>query len=232
MKFKIILLISFFMFTCTRVGFAQNTGLLYDPEPPADSGYVRIFTPIGDIPEVSVSIDSRLRLPQIKSAHVSDYLVVKAGKHTLSLQSLSKSKPAEINLPFSVNQGEAITVALKSYQPKEDPIFFVDKKGSNKLKSMLSVYQLGHKTEQLDILSSNGKTKVFSNMAYGSVTALQVNPIKIDLMVSKSNDTKSLSDIHLEMTQGSAYSVFIIPDTGKIIKTQVIENKIEKFSRN
>lgn len=220
------------MFLCAKAGFAQTSGLLYDPEPPADSGYVRVFVPTGDIQEMSVSIDGQLRLPQIKSAHVSDYLVVKAGKHTLSLHSLSKSKPAEINVSFSVIQGEAMTVAFKSYQPKESPIFFVDKKGTNKLKSMLAVYQLGHKTENLDIITSNGKTKVFSNMAYGSMNALQVNPIKIELKVSVSSDNKSLAQFPLEMTQGSAYSVFIIPDSGKIITTQVIINKIEKFIGN
>lgn len=218
--------LTFFFYSIVQ---AQSTGLLYDPEPPVDSAYVRVLVPADNNSKMAVHVDGKVRVPSVTAGQVSDYMVVESGKHTLSLHSPGKAQAA-LMMSLDVTQGAALTVAFTSSQPASKPVVFEDKKGTNKLKSMLSVYQLALQNTAMDITTSNGKTKVFTGMAYGTVNAIQVNPIKVELKASKTGETSALALATLDMTQGAAYSIFLLPKSGTNVSSYVIQNKIERYT--
>ena len=80
LKFALVLLLAF----PNSFVWAQPAGLLYDPEPPVDSAYVRIVlaSPTG---VVDVLVDGRVRIQKLATGQASEYLVLAAGKHTIAL---------------------------------------------------------------------------------------------------------------------------------------------------
>lgn len=203
---------------------AQPTGLLYDPEPPVDSGYVRVMV-AADMPKVSVVVDEKVRVPSLAKDQVSDYMVMGAGMHQMVLMAAKKTVAT---VPLDVVRGSAVTVIFTS--PEASPHVFVDKTSTNKLKAMLSVYQLASQKEPLDILTGDGATKVFSSLAYGKSGAMQVNPISVDLIATKSGAKTPLTSASLSMVQGGAYSIFLLPTKGEKIAAIQVQNKIERYT--
>ncbi|TXT36850.1 MAG: hypothetical protein FD135_4004 [Comamonadaceae bacterium] len=175
------------------------------------------------------SVDGKERVKALAPGQVSDYLVLEAGQHTLSLQAAGKTQAA-VSAQVTAPRGGAMTVAFISVKGSASPVIFEDKKGNNKLKSMLSVYQLALPETPVDISTSNGKTKVFSGLAYASLNAIQVNPIKVELKASKTGDSETLATASLDMIQGSAYSVFLLPKTGSGIHSYTTQNKVERYT--
>ena len=203
---------------------AQPTGLLYDPEPPPDSGYVRVMS-LASAPKVAVAVNGKPRIPSLLKHQVSEYLVVPAGKHQIDLSAAGK---VIASVGVDVGRSSATTVVLSSGSTPAH--VFVDKTGTNKLKSMLSVYHLAEKHETLDVTTGDGTTKVFSNLAYGTVGALQVNPITVDLIAVKPGTSTALARAPLSMTQGGAYSVFLLPALNPSVTAVVTQNKIERYT--
>jgi hypothetical protein len=207
---------------------AQTNGRLYDPEPPADSAYIRIVL-AGDMLKVAVSIDGKLRIPSVSTNQASDYLVIPAGRHLIELQTPGKLNKL-VSMPLEVIQGRAITLVFTSSQMTEPPIVLEDKTGSNKLKAMLSVYQLASKQKALDVTTSDGKTKVFSNLEYGKSAALAVNPISTELQIQYHNEAAILGKTSISMSQGNSYSIVLFAEkTGKV-KSVVVQNKVERYT--
>lgn len=203
---------------------AQPTGLLYDPEPPVDSGYVRVMM-AADIPKVSVVVDGKIRVPSLDKNQISDYMVMGVGKHRIEMLSVGRTAAS---IELDVVRASVMTLVFTSAAAA--PQVFVDKISTNKLKAMLSVYQLASKDEPLDILTSDGTTKVFSSLAYGKLGAMQVNPISVTLIAAKLGDKTSLANASLVMTQGGAYSVFLLPTKSDKIVAVVVQNKIERYT--
>ena len=102
----------------------------------------------------------------------------------------------------------------------------------NKLKAVLSAYNLDSRAGNLDVVTADGNTKVFANLAFGSSNALLVNPISVQLIATKvGGGSESLvpGAANLTMTQGGAYSVFFVPDaTGKLVARSV-QSKTERY---
>src|SRR6185503_15245766 len=63
---------------------ADANGLLYDPQPPANSAYVRVVN-VAPGSAMDVSVDGRARLRGIAPGEASDYLVLPAGKRALAI---------------------------------------------------------------------------------------------------------------------------------------------------
>lgn len=204
--------------------YAQPTGLLYDPEPPVDSGYVRVMV-ASEIPKVSVFVDEKVRVASLTKDQVSDYLVVDAGNHQIALVA---GKKTVATASIDVTRGSAVTVVFTS--PDTVPHVFVDKASTNKLKAMLSVYQLASQNEPLDVLTGDGATKVFSSLAYGKSGAMQVNPISVALIATKTGAKTSLGGATLTMTQGGAYSIFLLPTKSEKVVAIQVQNKIERYT--
>lgn len=203
---------------------AQQPGLLYDPEPPVDSGYVRIML-TADAPKVSVVVDNKLRVSSLVNGRVSDYMVISSGSHQIDLLTAGK-KVASVQL--DVIQGTSVTVAFTSLTSL--PKVIVDKTSTNRLKAMLSIYHLADKAGTLDILTIDGATKVFSGLEFGKVGAIQVNPISVELIATSFGGKEPLVNTSLVMTQGGAYSVFLLSGKGNKLMAIVERNKIERYS--
>ena len=216
------------MFFLNSFVMAQPAGLLYDPEPPVDSAYVRVVLASRE-GVVDVMVDGRLRIQKLASGDASEYMVLAAGKHTIAVHATGKST-AYFSTAFDVVRGRAITLAFTALRADTVPIVFEDKPNSNKLKALLAVYNLDSKTGGLDVLTADGNTKVFSGVAYGTSAALAVNPISIDLIAAKIGDKVPLARTSLAMTQGGTYSILLLAGDGGKLVARAVQNKIERYT--
>ena len=207
---------------------AQSTGLLYDPEPPADSAYVRVIHAARG-GAIDIWVDGRSHTLKLGFGDASDFMVLTAGKHTLALHPAGKQL-AHLTTTLDVIRGQATTLAFTALQADSKPILFEDKANSNKLKALLSVYHLAGKVEGLDVLTMDGNTKVFSSVAYGTSASIQVNPITIDLMAAKVGDKAPQARTSLAMSPGGTYSVLLLPGEGGKLLARSLQNKIERYT--
>lgn len=221
-----VLMLVGFCFTA----FAQPAGLLYDPEPPADSAYVRAIHASSD-GDVDVMVDGRVRVKKLAAGDASDYMVLSAGRHIVAVHSAGKSV-ALLTMSLEVVRGRAMTVAFTSLKTDAAPVIFEDKANSNKLKALLTVYHLESKVGSLDVFTADGATKVFNGLAYGMPASIQVNPIAIDLIAVKSGDKESLTKTTLVMNQGGTYSVLLLPGVRGKLTSRAFLNKTERFTGN
>lgn len=208
---------------CAQIGAAYAEELLYDPEPPADSAYVRVIRASGD-GATSLSVDGDVRVARLEAGSASDYMVLSAGKHILTMKS-SDYKNSERSTTLDVLAGRAITVA---YTDASQPLFFEDKANANKLKSVLAAYQLSGQKFPVDIRSEDGKVSVFKQLTPDSMHALMVNPIKINLAAF--NEAKLLAKMTVDMKPGGTYSLLLFPGKHGAVTAQVIQNKVERYT--
>lgn len=207
---------------------AQPAGLLYDPEPPVDSAYVRIVLAARE-GAVDVVVDGRKRIQKLDFGEASEYMVLPAGKHTIAVHPAGKPV-AHFSTAFDVVKGRAMTLAFTTLKADTVPVVFEDKANSNKLKALLAVYNLDVKAGSLDILTADGNTKVFSAIAYGTSVFLPVNPISIDLIAVKTGEKTPQTRASLAMTQGGTYSVLLLPGDGGKLVARATQNKIERYT--
>ncbi len=212
--------------TVSGLAFAQ-TAALYDPQPPADSAYVRVL--VGNATgNIDVAVDGKPRVTNLPVGEPSDYLVLSAGKHKLTVQ--TKGKPVSADISLDVVAGRATTVAWAELQNEAKPVLFEDKANGNKLKAVLAVYNLHAKLGAIDILSADGSTRVFSKVAANASASMAVNPLTIDLMATKPDDKTALGTVAMAMGQGASYSIVVTAgDAGKpVVKS--FTNKVERYT--
>ncbi|NDP48475.1 MAG: DUF4397 domain-containing protein [Sulfuriferula multivorans] len=215
------------LFCCTSA-VAQGSGRLYDPEPPMDSGYLRIIVAHPGGP-VDIAVDGQSRVQKLAAQQPSDYLVIGEGLHTITLNTRAKGA-APISKAFTMERGKAVTLAFTSLHADASPFMFEDKGNTNKLKAILTAYNLSAKAGAIDVIAASGKTKVFGGLAYGTSASLQVNPITVDLMASPNDGKSADAKFRVEMTQGGTYSILLLPgDAGKLT-ARVIQNKTERYA--
>lgn len=202
---------------------AQMTGRLYDPMPPNNSAYLRVLD-IAPGQAVSVLVDGKVHLKSLAAKTVSDYLVVPAGKHRIQLQIAGKSHG---NVEMDLAEKNAYTVVFPSV--KGPAWTFTDRTSTNKLKSMLAVYNVAPSVGPVDVKTADGKTKVFTALEAGKPAILEVNPISVNLAVFTSGAVTSSGKASLHMERGSAYSVFILPAANGI-EILNVQNHRERYT--
>jgi alginate O-acetyltransferase complex protein AlgF len=210
---------------------AQPAGLLYDPEPPADSAYVRVLVVNTDVP-FDIVIDGKPKALKIGAGEVSDYMVLTAGKHTIALHAASKSTVLMSHI-LDVVPGKAMTVAFSSSKSGIAPAIFEDKANTNKLKSLVAAYHLDGKSGPLNVMTADGGTKVFSNLGYGTSNSIQVNPISVELIAAKSIDATVAANAprtKLAMAAGANYSVFLMPNEKGTLTAKSVQNRTERYT--
>jgi alginate O-acetyltransferase complex protein AlgF len=210
---------------------AQPAGQLYDPEPPADSAYVRLLVVQHDA-AIELLVDGRARAAKLTAGEVSDYMVLTAGKHTLTLKSMGKS-PVTLTHSIDVVSGRAMTLAFSGLKADVKPTLFEDKANTNKLKSLIAAYHLDGKAGAVNVVTADGATKVFSNLAYGTSNAIQVNPISVELVAAKVGDQTppgGALKAALSMTAGANYSVFLMPNAQGVLMAKAVQNKTERYA--
>lgn len=206
---------------------ADATGLLYDPQPPANSAYVRVINAIPGV-ALDVAVDGKARLRGVKTATASDYMVLPAGKRSLDIG--PAGKPAQVNAAFDVAAGRAMTVAIHALQPEAKPWIFEDRANTNKLKSVVAVYYLADKGAPLDVTTADGATKVFASVVAGTSSGRAVNPIKVDLVAAAVGSTTPLARASLAMEAGGTYSVLLLPGAGGTLAATALVNKVERYT--
>lgn len=209
---------------------AQNRGGLYDPEPPPDSAYVRVVV-VGMDTAADIFVDEKPRNQKLANGEVGDYMILPHGKHTIAVHGSGKAA-ARASYLLDVPKGKALTVAFFGLKPGATPTVFEDKTNTNKLKAVLSAYNLDSRAGNLDVSTADGNTKVFTNLAYGSSSAILVNPISVELIATRSgggNTSVVPGAANLSMTQGGAYSVFFVPDAHGLLIARPVINKTERF---
>ena len=217
-------LLSFLSFA----GRTQSSGLLYDPEPPIDSAYVRVIL-ASRTGIVDIRVDERPRIQKLIAGAASDYMVLPAGKHTITVHPAGKSA-ANVSAKIDVVQGRAMTVAFTELKPDAVPVLFEDKANSNKLKALLAVYHLDPKGGALDVLTADGSTRVFSGVTYGASSFIQVNPITIDLIAATAGEKVPRGRTSLAMKQGGTYSLILSSGTDGKLLVRSVQNKIERYT--
>ncbi len=204
------------LFACFGFSLAQKA--LYAAEPPANSSFVRFIDAATAAQSVSVSVDDVLRLKSVAFSTASDYLILKAGKHSL-----------ELRAGDAVVKTELLVVANKFYSGlvtglAEKPVFVEDKTPSNKLKALLNVYHLAPKFGNVDVLA--GGAKVFSNLAPNTSKSLQVNPVSAEVEIVKAGSAELLTKAKFTLINNAAYSLLIYPK-GSGMDARVVQNLTE-----
>ena len=207
---------------------AQSSDLLYDPEPPANSAYVRVIY-VSREAAVDLFVDGKPRLRNLAGGEASDYLVIPAGQHTFALHPAGKSA-ARVSAAIEVDSGRAITVAFTASRADTKPLVFEDKANSNMLKAVLAVYHLDTRLGPLDVLTADGKTRVFTNVASGASSQLSVNPITIELIAAKSGDKAVQARATVAMAPGGTYSFLLLPGGGGKLVARAFQNKVERYT--
>jgi alginate O-acetyltransferase complex protein AlgF len=205
---------------------AQPAGQLYDPEPPADSAYVRVVVSSGSGP-VDVVVDGRPRATKLGIGDASDYMVLSAGKHTIALHPAGKPAAA-VSHSMDVPSGKSLTLAFPALKAGTAPVLFEDKGNTNKLKAVLAVYHLG--TGPVDVMTADGSTKVFTALAPGVPASIQVNPITVELVAARAGEKAELARTKLSMTQGGTYSVFLLPGDGGKLSARAVQSRTERYT--
>ncbi len=203
---------------------AQSTGRLYDPMPPEDSAYVRVLQASPGAP-VSVLVDGKIKQSRLAARSVSDYWVLPAGTHVIELQSAGKPGP---RVSIKAARRGAYTIAFPSAAATAKAYTFEDRTGTNKLKSMLAVYHLAPGAGALDIATADGKTQVFPGLKPGTREILEVNPIQVKLVAARSGGA-SVANAALNMSQGSAYSIFLFPSGAQGVNAVTGQNARERY---
>jgi len=209
---------------------AQSSGLLYDPEPPANSAYVRVIH-VSREGAVDLLVDGKPRVRNLAGGEASDYLVIPAGKHTLALHLAGKSA-ASVSTTMDVDSGRAITVAFTALRADAKLLVFEDKANSNMLKAVLAVYHLDPRSGPLDVLTADGKTRVFTNLVSGASSQLSVNPITIELIAAKTGDIAVQARATVAMASGGTYSFLLLPGEGGKLVARAVQNKVERYTGN
>ncbi|MDD4977801.1 MAG: alginate O-acetyltransferase AlgF [Gallionella sp.] len=211
---------------CILMGSAYAQGLLYDPEPPTDSAYVRVIA-VSSREAMNVQVDGKARGSRIEQGMPSDYMVIPAGKHTLILSTADHHEP-KYTATLDVIAGRAMTVAFTSEDAKVAPQLFEDHANANKLKAVLAVYPLAQGMAGLDIRSADGKVSVFKALVPGAMRTITVNPIKIKLGAFQ--EALSLATMSLDMAPGGTYSIMLLPAPHDGLKAYVVQNKVERYT--
>lgn len=207
---------------------AQSEATLYAPEPPANSAYVRVIH-LSSEKALDLVVDGDRRVGNLAGTKPSDYLVLAAGKHTLALK--RPGNPSElVSMTMSLESGRAFTVAVTALRQDAKPLVFEDKANSNMLKAGLTVYHLDAKAGPVDVLTADGKTTVFSNLAPDTSRNISVNPIKVELMVARTGTRSAMARATVAMSPGGTYSFLILPGAGGKPVAQAVQNKVERYS--
>lgn len=204
------------------LGHAQQT-TLYDPQPPANAAYVRVIVG-GDAPEFDVWVDKKRRLSKLVATVPSVYMVLPAGGHDLSVQAGKQ----QVSVKIDAQASRSLTVLIPSFGTHSKPIVTEDKINGNRLKSIISVYQLGA-ADSLDVWTADGGTQVFKSLPMGGTAALVVNPIALDFHVTAAGSKLPLATGKLDMTPGGAYSLVITEGKTGGLKVQSHVNTVERY---
>lgn len=203
---------------------AQSNGRLYDPEPPADSSYVRVVI-ASKSAGVDVAVDGKVRVRSLSGQEASEYLVLPEGTHTITLLAAGKGQTMT-SKTMDIGKGKSLTLGFSSTKGDAHVHVFEDKGNTNKLKATLAAYNLGT-SGNIDVGTADGANKVFAALRPGHSAALQVNPIAVELLAK---NEKGSSKVKLEMSQGGTYSIMAFDEGNGRPILKVFQSRVERYT--
>ncbi len=209
-----------------QLASAQTAPGLYDPEPPANSAYVRIIHAANELP-MNILVDGKVRIKQLATTQASDYLVLPAGQHSITLNLAGKPR---LEFKLDCVGMHAYSLAFTTLKLDDKPIIFEDKTIANKLKATLTAYHLQPGLGPLDISTADGKLTVFSALASGTQAVRAVNPITVDLIATQNGSKQALAQAKMVLSQGGSYSLLLIPNNKGNLQAHASQNKIERYT--
>lgn len=212
--------------SCLLMNSAYAEGLLYDPEPPADSAYVRVMV-VAASEALTVQVDGKPHGAHLERGAPSDYMVIPAGKHAITLSAVGHHE-AQYAATLDIIAGRAMTVTFSAMDAKAPHLLFEDHANANKLKAVLAVYPLAPRAAALDLRSADGKVSVFNGLTPGVMRTITVNPVKITLAVFQK--AHSLTTLSLDMAPGGTYSIMLLPAPHDGVRAHVVQNKVERYT--
>jgi alginate O-acetyltransferase complex protein AlgF len=173
---------------------AQEEGL-YAPAPPADAAFVRIIHASPDAAAVSATLGDTA-YDEVAFAEVSPYRVVLQGARTLTA--------GDVTQDLEVQAGKFYSLAITP----DGVVVLEDASSSNRAKALLLLYNLSD-IPAVDLKTADGKTEVFSGVAPGTQTSVEVNGITVDLAVlGEGAVLQEFPGVQLE--RGAAYSALVL----------------------
>lgn len=186
------------------LGGAMAQDSLYDPAPPANSAFVRLFN------DNTAPTDATLDTKTFKggSHNATPYLVIPEGSRAFAAGKVSAS--------FAIKAGKFYTIVLGQGQA----VLMEDLNNTNRTKSLVALYNLTDGSA-LSLKTADGKTNVLEGVVNNTNKAIIVNGVKIAFGVF--GDGKSLSTLpETQLERGAAYSVFVTgtKDAPKVVWVQ------------
>lgn len=204
MKYFIILLGLIFIPT---VSFADEDSL-YAPAPPADSAFVRTINATGNI-DTLIKINQTSLMTENKSEVISDYNILKEGKHKINF--------GEMNDEIELDAGKYYSIAIT---PNNEVKIYEDALIENPTKAV--VYFCNFSKIPASLISKEFEATLFENVESLSCESREINAVDFDLNVSNDDgEIKNFPKVSLKRQMGT--SVIIMDG-----ETYLIENKVSQ----
>jgi alginate O-acetyltransferase complex protein AlgF len=169
---------------------------LYDPEPPANSAFVRVIN--AGTGEVKAGIDA-VAYGAVAGQNASAYRVIPQGAHKLAAGAANK----EVNV--LAKRFYSVIVNGSDVQVLEDPA------NPGQTKAGLAIYNLS-KISSIALKTDDGKTTVVDGVAPGTVKSQSVNAIKVGL-AAFNGTSKIASFPAVQLESGSTYSTIVFSES-------------------
>ena len=181
--------------TITSLATAAAQGL-YDPEPPANSAFVRVIN--AGSGELKPGIDA-VAYGAVAGFNASAYRVIPQGAHKVLAGAANKDVNVLAKRFYSVIvNGSDVTVL-------EDPA------NPGQTKAGLAIYNLS-KISSIALKTDDGKTTVVDGVAPGTVKSQAVNAIKVGL-AAFNGSSKIASFPAVQLERGSTYSTIVFSES-------------------
>ena len=194
-KFALIALTVTASLATASLGIVRAQGL-YDPEPPANSAFVRVIN--AGSGELKPGIDA-VAYGAVTGFNASAYRVIPQGAHKLAAGAANK----ELNV--LAKRFYSVIVNGSDVQVLEDPA------NPGQTKAGLSIYNLS-KISSIALKTDDGKTTVVNGVTPGTVKSQAVNAIKVGL-AAFNGSSKIASFPAVQLERGSTYSTIVFSES-------------------
>jgi len=181
------------------LGFGSvSAQLLYDPEPSANSAFVRVLNVLDFAQKVDLG---GLTFDSIQALSVTPYRSIPQGKQLFTFMG------KKIGLSF-VGQ-KFYTVVVR----ENNPVVFEDA-ASSRTKALISLYNLSQ-LETVSLKTDDNKVTVIADVKPNVVKSQFVNAIKIGFLIVH-NSKKFMGFPVLQLERNMSYSIFVFSPTKAI----------------
>jgi Domain of unknown function (DUF4397) len=178
------------------------------------SAYVRVVHASPDAPAVDVYLDGKQTVDGATFKAVTPFGDVPAGKHSVLVTVHGDKMKEVLKQDVTLESGTYYTVAATGLL-KDIKLSAFAAKGmnTNKQKAEINVFHLSPGSPNVDALAVDMKNaKVVSNLPYGKMTTVLVNPMGVNLNIvpagKMSPVVKNLTGI--SVSAGKSYSIFAV----------------------